>query len=100
MNRQNIDNGVVVGREPMIKADRWDCLLRGMGWPAGFVVVLFLIAATLILTPPHVLALDNVAYVILALFLVNWLYILAFAGLALIIIWLVIKATTLCRQAA
>ena len=99
-SRQNTDSGVAAGREPMIKVDRWECLLSGIGWPVGFAIALFLIAGTLILIPPHVLVLDSVAYVILTLFLVNWLYLLGFAAFVLIIIWLVIKAKTVCRQAA
>jgi len=84
----------------MITARRWDCILRGIGWLAGVVDALVLMAAVLILIPRHVLALDSGAYVLLALYLANWLYVLAVVASTLTIIWLVIKAKTVCRPAA
>ena len=96
---KDIGNRVVARKEAMITAHRWDCILKGIGWLAGVVDALVLMAAVLILIPRHVLALDGGAHVLLALYLANWLYILAVVALALTIIWLVIKAKTVCRQA-
>jgi len=84
----------------MITARRWDCILKGIGWLAGVVDALVLMTAVLILIPRHVLALDSGAYVLLALYLANWLYGLALVALALTFIWLIIKAKTVCRQVA
>ena len=59
----------------------------------GVVDALLLMAAALVLIPRHVLALDSGAYVLLALYLANWLFVLALVGLGLTAVWLVIKAT-------
>jgi hypothetical protein len=85
----------------MITAHRWDCILKGIGWLAGFVDALLLMAVALILiNRAFFLTQDNVAYALLALYLANWLFVLALVALALTCAWLLIKAKTVCRQAA
>lgn len=79
---------------------RWDCIFKGTGWPFGIVEALLLMGTLLTLIPSHILVLDSAAYVLLALYLANWLFVLALVGLVLTATWLLVKATTVCRQPA
>lgn len=85
----------------MITAHRWDCILKGIGWLAAFVDALLVMAAILVyIYREYARTQDSVAYALVALYLANWLYVLALVALALATIWVVIKAKTVCRQAA
>jgi len=75
---------------------RWDRILKGTGWSFGVVEVLLLMAGALILIPSHILPLESGAYVLLGLYLANWLAVLALVGLVLSGAWILIKATTIC----
>ncbi len=87
-------------RQAMNTTRRWDCVVKGTSWAFGVVDGLLLLAAVLILVPRHILTLDSGAYVLLGLYLANWLIVLGLVGLVLTATWLLIKATTLCRQQA
>lgn len=73
----------------------WDRILKGTGWSFGVVEVLLLMAAALILIPSHILPLGSGSYVLLGLYLANWLAVLALVGLVLTAAWILIKATTI-----
>jgi len=89
----------MVERRPnMNTVRRWDCILTGTGRTFGVVDALLLLAAVLIVIPKHVLPLDSGAYVLLGLYLANWLIALGLAGLALTTLWVLIRATTVCRE--
>src|SRR5690349_14354825 len=83
-----------------ITAHRWDCILKGVGWMAGGVAVVSLVATALALFANRALARGNVAYALLAFFLGDWLFVLAIISLGLTLVWLFIRTKTVCRVPA
>ena len=82
----------------MNSTDRWNGMLKGTGWPFGVLEALLLMAAVLIVIPIHLFPPDSAAYVILGLYLANWLLGLALVSLVLTGTWWLFRAATLCRQ--
>lgn len=81
----------------MVWTERWDCLFRGAGW---FVVLLTgLLVASLGLWEygVHVQDSARLPWMLLALFLSSWTAFLGLAGLALLTMWLVVRASAVCR---
>jgi len=87
-------------RPARITASRWDCILKGVGWVAGGVALFSLVATALALFANHALASGHVAHALLAFFLGDWLFALAIISSVLALLWLFIRARTVCRVPA
>jgi hypothetical protein len=81
-------------------AHRWDCTLKGVGWMAGGVAVFSLMATALALFANRALARGHVAHALLGFFLGDWLFALAIMSSVLALLWLFIRARTVCRVPA
>jgi len=76
---------------------RWDCILKGVDWMVGGVVVFSLVAIALAVFANRALVGGNIAHALLEVFLGDWLLVLASIGLGVILTWLLIRAKTVCR---
>ena len=84
----------------MNKINRWSCLFKGVGWIAGSVAGLFLVSDALELFGLRALAHKDIAEILLAHFLATWSFVLGLVGLAIIPVWLFIRAKTRCQEQA
>jgi hypothetical protein len=83
-------------RPARITAHRWDCILKGVGWMAGGVAVFSLVAIALALFANRALARGHVAHALLGFFLGDWLFAVAIMSSVLALLWLFIRARTVC----
>ncbi len=81
-------------------AHRWDCILKGVGWMAGGVVVFSLMPIALALFANRALARGHVAHALLAFFIGDWMFALAILSSGLTLVWLLVRAKTVCRVPA